>query len=306
LEQNFNKQSDSFTNMSRTAVVAYIPPPSFKGVNSFLENLSRNRPSGELYLYSDHTPHNFNMIAPPDMVVGKADNPRWAVNNAIFITGLRLAAMNGFTHMLYVETDCRFKGHGWDAMIFEEYFSLPFPAIAAGSLVSHSCTNGGMEFYRRFEQAIGENRRNREFPIPIYGIPSGHGEQPGVFPPPAGTVVSPGDPRRAYKPAFYPNGALGVYDVLWLCALFGLKHDGKWQEGRSLMDFTCKEAYAWDHEIGIRLYDHFGVDVFDVVAHMKTQYSGFGNILNTEAQRLQWLREGRCFAMHQCKSEISE
>lgn len=282
----------------RVATVGYIPPPHFKGAKSFLENYSRNKPASEVILYSDHNEYGFRGILNPENIAGRHDN-KWAMNNAIFCMGLRFALQAGVTHMLYVESDCRFGCPGWDAIIFEEYFNLKFPPVAAGSLVAHSCVNGGGAFYERFYDFIGRNRRSGEFAIPIYGIPNA---VPNQFPAQSPNITPPGSPDKRFKPAVYPNGALGVYDTLWLAEIFGLKPDGTFKDGHSMM--TVTSMLAWDHEIGMALYDRFGVQMFDVIAHMNSMFSSYGDRLTTEAERLQLLRDKKATAVHQVKSEI--
>lgn len=252
--------------MIRPAVIGYVPPPKYPGAQAFLSNITKFKSSCELFLYSDWKDYGFHPILNPEGIEGRADNPKWAVNNAIFIMGLRLAAMRGFTHILYVESDCRVGCQGWDGVVFDEYFKLPFPAIAAGSIVAHGCVNGGGSFYKRFLKFVVSNAGKRH-PTPIYGI--------ATDPKFGNEHVPPGHPDDRFKPAVFPNGALGVYDMAWMCEIFHLKPDGTFKEGKNMVDAVLQPA--WDVVIGRRLYDRFGADVFDVVAHLDSVYSGFGN-----------------------------
>lgn len=285
--------------------IGYVPPPNHpklgKCAQSFVLNMEKFKPTYSQLLYSDYIEYGFKPIANPEGIGGQDRNPKWAVNNAIFISGIRLAVIAGFTHIIYLEADCRVGTPGWDAVIFDEYFRLPFPAVAAGSLVSHGCVNGGQEFFRRFSDMIAMNRRDKsQHLIPIYGVPCPP-EKQGQFPSsPSPNIIPPGDARTSFKPAVYPNGALGVYDVAWLAELFGIQRDGKFKDGYSTMDVVL--GVAWDHLIGMKLYDRFGVDLFDVVAHMDSVYSGFGDRLDTEADRLKLLTDKRAVAVHQVKS----
>lgn len=287
----------------KLAVVGYAPPPKFKGATSFMENLRQNKTANELILFSDYPyPERTIPVLNPENVTGRDRNPQWAVNNTIFVSALRIALMSGVSHMLYIESDCRFGCHGWDSLIFEEYFSLPFPPIAAGSLVSHACVNGGPAFYQRFHDMIAANRENKkEWLIPIYGVPVTK-DKKSNWPPMSAHIIDPGHKDDRFKPAVYPNGALGIYDVRWIAGLFGLLPDGTFQTTHSLIDISLSPA--WDHLIGLRLYDKFGSDVFDVVAHMNGMFSSYGETMSTEAQRLEYLRTKRCVAVHQIKSEV--
>jgi hypothetical protein len=293
----------------KIGIIGYVPPPTYPGAQSFLANMQKFKSKHETFFYSDHVPYGFHYLRPPEGTSSHAirENQKWAINNAIFSAGIRLAVMCKFTHIIYMESDCRVWGDGWDDKIFTEYFDLPFPAIAAGSLVSHSCVNGGHVFYERFSDMIGRNRREkREHLIPIYGIPNPPPE--GKFPDPSQNIIKPGQAVgnkevERFKPAVYPNGALGVYSVAWLAELFGIDGGtGKFKPEKSNMDIML--GWAWDHMIGIRLYDRFGPEIFDVVAHMNTVFSSFGNRLSTEASRLQLLRDGKAVAVHQVKGEV--
>lgn len=290
----------------RLAAIAYVPPPRFTGAEVFLENVRKFKPSTELFLYSDHDPYGVWPMANPEGLANIREH-KWGVNNAVFIMGIRLAVRQGFTHIIYLEADCRVGCVGWDGVVFEEYFKQKFPPVAAGSLVTHSCVSGGGEFYDRFSDMIGRNRLDKNsYSIPIYGIPvpdSRRNEWPAM----SETIIPPGyskDPEiKRYKPAVYPNGALGVYDVAWMCELFHINQEGQFKEGHHLVEIV--EDVAWDHSLGWRLYDRFGADVFTVTAHLNSVYSRYGDRLDTEAQRLQWLREGKYCCVHQIKSPIS-
>jgi hypothetical protein len=284
----------------KCAIVGYVPPPSFRGANAFIKNIMKFHPVNDLVLFSDHHDYGFTRIFNPEKVVGIEKNPRCGISNAVFITGLRLAVKKGYTHMLYLEADCRVGVKNWDEIMFEEYFSFTFPKVAAGSLVAHSCTNGGFEFYKRFTAFLHSHSKSKHV-IPLYGIPVMAGVAMGEFSKDIPQVVLPGDARLRYKPSVYPNGALGIYDVNWLCELFGIKPDGDFKEGVDMVQHV--QNSAWDHMIGAHLYDRFGDQVFDMVGHLDSVFSSYGDTVTTEAQRLQMLRDGDCTAIHQVKSE---
>lgn len=287
----------------RLATVGYVPPKTFPGAAVFFENVHKFKTSNDLFLYSDDHSYGVAKLATrPEELAGVQEYDKWGINNAIFITGVRLAIRQGYTHMIYIESDCRVGCPGWDGIVFEEFFSLKFPVICAGSIVTHQCINGGAQFYHRFETFIGDNRRNKKaHPIPIYGVSVPDSDR-HKFPANGAQIVPPGHPEQRYKPAVYPNGALGVYDLQWLGELFHIKPDGSFKDGHHLIEMI--QEVAWDHALGRRLYDRFGSQVFDVVAHLDSVYSSYGNRLETEDERLQMVRSGRIVATHQVKSAI--
>lgn len=296
--------------MARVCVTGYVPPPSFKGAKSFLENLSRNQISGEYFFLSEHREYGFgdkNLLGhPPELNAAVMEKKTPRLSNLVFLSCLRVASQRGYTHMLYIESDCRFKGNGWDAIMFEEFFSLPFPALAGGSVTAHSMINGGGEFYRRFSQYFKEKQKN--LPLPVFGIQALN--VPGAaecFKDGEAQVIAPGDSRavlRNVKPSLYPNGAIGIYDIAMCREIFGMNPDGSWKKDYNGMMVVSWPA--WDYVIGMALYDKFGSDVFDVVAHLETCWSSYGDSLSTEAERLQMLRDGVCRGVHQVKGEIAE
>jgi hypothetical protein len=297
----------------RPVTVGYIPPPSFTGASSFIENIQKNKISGDHFFMSDYVQYGFPIenclrVSPEahDGIRG-ANNEgqrRVRISNLVFLICLSQAARRGYTHMLYVESDCRFKGNGWDQVMFEEYFNLPFPAIAAGSVVAHSMINGGGQFYRRFTEYFRENSKGHL--LPTFGIPTTTFMW-REFMPGQPNIVPPGDMREGFrnlKPSLYPNGAIAIYDVAWLCEIFHLKPDGTFKGDHHAVEIV--QWPAWDHVIGMALYDRFGADVFEVVAHLQTAWSSYGDVLSTEEERLQMLRDRKVKGVHQVKGEIAE
>lgn len=285
----------------RVASIGYVPPPRFPNAEVFLENLNKFKPTHELFLYSDHKDYNVHPLnCPPEEIVRGGileKNPRWAINNVVFGAGIRLAAKCGFTHIIYLEIDCRVGCAGWDSIIFEEYFNLPFPAVAAGSLNAQAMVNGGGRYFEAFRRFYAEQVRTKRHAIPIYGVP--------VPPEKAEEYVAPGDSDNRFKPTIYANGALGVYDVAWMCELFKLQGDGSFQDGHNIVnDFALMPA--WDYRMGHLMYDRFGADIFDgPIAHLDSVYSGYANRLNTESERMRMLLDRKAVAVHQVKSNAT-
>lgn len=267
------------------AIVGYVPPPSFGCAQKFLENILKFKTKHRLILISDH-PYEIGerRILPPEGILPRdTHNPHplidpytrmpkpCAINNAIFHTCLRIAIQEGVSHMLYVESDCRVNGDHWDERVFDEFFSQPFPVIAAGTLVTWNIFNGGLKFVSKWEQLVHKTSFC-SFPMSNYGSMP-HGNNP-------------------CNPAIFPNGALGVYSLEWMAQLFDLS---------SMLSLATDRA--WDFVLGSRLVERFNVDAFEMVAHLNSVLSVYGDTLCTEDQRLKWLSDKRWAAVHQVKSK---
>jgi hypothetical protein len=263
--------------MIKLGVIGYVPPLKYgNGVSKvFLENLRAFPTKNQSILFTDPGAHDglVNLKVDADVMKnlptkdGRANE--WSLNNALFITAVRMAIDNGWSHMLYLESDCRVNQKHWDAIVFEEFFSAPVPAVAGGSVVCWNPHAGGFESLQRWQDLIQRNNKARNFPIPTYG----HGA--------SGTGPT----------AIFPNGALGVYDLVWMKRFFDI---------HNAMDFAAR--HAWDFVIGEEIWHRFGIDSFDMVTHLNTIFSSYGEIVSTEAQRLAMLRRHDVVAIHQVKS----
>jgi hypothetical protein len=172
----------------KICTIAYLPPPSFRGADTavFLENLKRFPTQHPLILFSDHQWPNTDLIKlPSSPEVAKdfrdakgASNP-WAVNNLIFFTALRIALRNEFTHILYLEADCRVGKKAWDNIVFEEYFSHPNSLACGGTLVTYNPANSGAEGFKRWNNLMERNTR-RNFKVACYGFLKARLTQPAA------------------------------------------------------------------------------------------------------------------------------
>src|SRR5688572_21289200 len=259
-------------------VLAYCPPPDIRGAKSFLHNMSAWRTRHPLILFSDHDygPAVKRINASPEFIRNQAKYPngqpnKWAINNLVFLTGLRVILEAGFTHFLYAEADCRVNDHEWDGLIFDEFQRRNPEAIVAGTIAGYNVCNKNIAFSRAWNEFIQAQKGSR-FPITSYG---GNGS------------------AEAHEPAVFPNGALGIYDIEWLKRQYGTEKTVR----------TASEMTAFDYDIGRRLVREFGTDVFNYVLHMETVYSSYGDVQTTEAERRDMLTTRKVVAVHQIKSE---
>ena len=262
----------------KLGIIGYVPPPTFGHPKVFLDNLNKFKTTHEIMLYSDHPwPNVIPLKASPE-VIKHTVNPvthqvnTWAVNNAIFLTGLALADRNKFSHIIYLESDCRIGKDNWDEIIFDEHFNSRLPLVASGTLV---CWNPMMnsESARRWNDLICRTNKRRNFPIPTYGYGASHTGAPSIF----------------------PNGALGVYDMAWMKRFFDLNNTIE----------LAKASHAWDFVVGDKIWATFGPDAYDMVGNLNCIFSSYGEQVSTEQERLQLLRDGKVVAIHQVKSNAT-
>lgn len=272
----------------RVCSIAYLPSETDARFNTveFVENLAANPPVGELLLFSDHPQptaeraglkvirlqKNFDTIptlqnariqrpGTADMVENKA-----AINNLIFLTAIRICMREGFSHALYLEQDCRVKNHAepWDKRLFKEFFEHPRHLLMAGSVVCYNPYNHTLESALRFERFVEESKAaGRRNPIPVYGWMSAASGQGALA---------------------FVNGAGGIYSVEGLKLLFP-----ELAENNDIG--LAASIWAYDFAIGLRLWDQFQADVYNLIAYLPSLYSGYGNVLNSEADRLQMLED---------------
>lgn len=253
----------------KPATVLYLPPPAaYASATALLDNLQQYPAKGELIVFSEHDyklPGQIVLKRSPDEI---KNEKKFAINNLIWLSALRIAKSQGISHMLYLEADCR-VADGWDAKIFEDYFSLGRPCIAAGTLAVYNPCSAGKKAAKRWEDLVAMNWR-RNIPVATYGwMPANQSGPSCVF----------------------PNGALAVYDVMWMEKLFDLDKTAK----------TAVEIGPFDMELGIRVWKEFADESYDVLGYLSSVYSGYGDALTTEEERLGMLRDGKVVAVHQCK-----
>jgi hypothetical protein len=262
------------------AILAYVPPPSLTSANSqvFLDHIRAWRTTHPLLLFSDcDWPDTIRLKTSPEIVKERKDKEgnhnQWGVNNMIFYTAVRIAQMRGISQFIYLETDCRVGRHDWDSVVFDEFFSQPKALACGGSLVTYNPCNAGPIAHRRWGELVSINAA-RNYPIPTYGFRSAaDGSGSSVF----------------------PNGALGVYDTQFMIELFP-------EIGSNETVSLAANTFAWDFAIGDRLWKKLGHESYDAVAHLRSVFSSFGEVLTTEADRLAMLKAGTVVAVHQVKS----
>lgn len=259
---------------------AYVPPPSFPGALAFMANLQKYPPRGELLLYSDHPYEGtIRLLGSPDQfknatfIEGKhaGTQNKFAVHNAVFLAGCAVARKHGADFMLYLESDCRVGRPGWDEIIFDEYFSLGRPTIVAGTCSAYNPSSFSGKAARRFAHEIGKPRKHG-IPVGCYGWFGASVQGPSTW---------------------LPNGALAVYDMLWIERMFDLGDQGR----------LAAQNGPFDQAIAQRIWEMFGDEAFEVIGYLNTVYSGYSDILTSPEERRKLLTDGIVCGMHQEKTE---
>lgn len=262
----------------KLATYAYVPGPNFGHPRIFTENLKKFPTKYPLITFSNKWDDATVHIGDPEILKGASDNQGrlipWAISALIFWTAVRIAISQDKDYLLFVEPDCRVGKPEWDKALFDEFFRKreedARDYIMGGSVVFYAPFNHSGEFARRFYHWYTHEKM--EVPCPIYG---------GAGPMPQRTLV-------------YPNGALGIYNVKWLAEHLDLSQTSR---------LACEEA--WDILLAIKVWEVYGPNVFDAVCHLNSAYSGCGDKLNTEEERMKWLRAGKFVAVHQVKTEAT-
>ena len=260
----------------KCGIVGYVPPNGICNAAVFQANVRQYKTSVPLYLYSDYPWPDTIKTFSPEML--KHGSNKFGVNNMTWMIGLQLAIRQKLDYFLYLEADCRVMGDEWDKRVWDELFSFQRMPLVAGTLAVYNPFNAGPEAAKCFCELVAKYNTKRNYPITGYMPVRSYGWK--------GAADSTGA-------CVFPNGALGVYSVDEMKALFGACN----------MASMASSMTAWDMEIGKRLWARHGVNIFKLAGVLTSIYSGYGNVLNTEKERIEMLTSGAIAAVHQVKSE---
>lgn len=279
----------------KLCLTGYIPPPTFPGATAFFENIRSFKTSYDLLLFSDHDwPDTIRLKASPEanyrvLRGGQLllEKPyKFAINNVLWFTALKIAWTKGYSHTLYLEADCRVGRDHWDAKVFDEYFDLGRPLICGGTVACYNSANWSPKAHQRWEKLVVENAMRwqkkpyaeciKNVPIASYGWKGASDKSPACV---------------------FPNGALSILSLAWAHELFDLTQPAYALTGAS------KEPF--DMRLGRLIWDKFEEDSYEVVGHLTCIYSGYGELVTTIEDRKQMLLAGKICAVHQIKGDWS-
>jgi len=290
------------------ATIAYVPPPRLPYSSAFYDNMQSHKTKHDLLLYSEHSwPGARRFEGSAEALQGVADASGaervYNVSNLVFYSGMAMAERAGYTHVLYVEADSRVARPDWDARIFDDFLNQRMPPIIGGSVAVHNPSNFGGEGIRRWAELTRRNVR-RNHPIPTYGnLGTKDKGNSCVFCYGSGTVID----MEWYRRLFTEEERTPDSAAAQASHQFGIERrtvDGVngGADGFGMMKLA-RASRAWDIELGVRIWKQFGPDAYDLIAHLGTVFSSFGNVLTCEHERLEMLRTGEAELVHQVKSD---
>lgn len=256
----------------RIGIIAYVPPPKRFQSDAFVANLSHWKTDLPIFLYSDYPRDtSYNHIANPDVV--KAAKFPFAVNNCVYLFGLKLAVDAKLDKFLYLEADCRVRGDHWAERIFDDCFRGGNEPLIYGTPVGFNLSQGGGIVVKRFIQLFHNSIQDTGCPPAVHG-------------------AWPGSPLH---PILFSNGASSIYDTKLATEIFtGFDKD----IGRAAISTP-----AFDHTWGVGLWKKFGAEMFDHFQYSRITYSGFGDTLMDFHERKTLLLSGKMACVHQIKSD---
>lgn len=270
--------------MKNNCVVIAHVPLTFGHPMVFVANLLRFAHRYPIILFTarDDIPQSAGVTVIRIKDVGEQLPGAHNVTNTIWLTALRIAFVhNAYTHMLYLEEDCRVGCDYWDEVVFNEFFAnAQFEDSIGGTPMCFGERGLNQIAQRQWQELLAQNIR-KNFPVPTYG---------------AG--------RSAHNPiettCITVCGALGIYPRELMLKLFDL---------RNTMQLAGTIG-VWDFELGRRMWNLWKVEAFKHVVYLKTVLSSFDLSLSTEDERIAMLTTGltideqtfKVVAIHKIKS----
>ena len=258
-----------------------MPPRSFIGAQSFYENVRQFKHTHDLLLFSesDWPEINIKLRISPEVpfTVIEQTKPvlrlpqKFAINNILWFTSLKMARDAGYSHVLYLESDCRVGRDDWDAVIFDEYFGMGRALICGGSLGVYNPANWNRKATDRWCELVARHFIRKNMPIPSYGWKGANEKHPVCV---------------------FPNGAISIISVAWAHELFDLT-----QPATKL----AVNPEPFDMALGRRLWEKFEEDTYEVVGHLTSSYSTYGDIITSLDERKEMLTSGKIVAGHHYK-----
>lgn len=251
-------------------VVAYLPPPNVGHTSVFLKNLKEHPPTGKVLFLSDYPWPDSERIPDPTQHFTNKDQ----IAAFVFIKALELAEQKGLDNFIYLETDCRVAGKGWDKLLFKRFYAAGNGTIAAGNIAVFGSQNGDETFKRRLMTLVGEHgmcwhdQSSDKSAILFQGIPSD-------------------------KTIPFVNGAPAVYSVKALRGILGYGTAEMIASTMKTSDLDIGEMYAQNHGVASALA-HF--------EHVPEIMATGGETIYPFAARTNALHSGQAVAVHPIKN----
>lgn len=249
------------------AGIAYVPD-KFGHPEAFLQNIRAYDPGAPLYVMSDSLKYADTIPCDNPEVVAINPRFRYWVANHIFLQALKLAMEKGLDRFFWLESDSRVKGDGWLRLLFDEWFSYPNCCVFGSP-----CAYNLKKSCHAVPQIITDYAHNyykaSQTPMRVYG------HWPGIH--------------------FFVNGSLSGYETKTCAEIwrpFGFETD---------INAAAKQNMPYDAQMGFSLSARYGLEMLRILAPSVLSYSGFGEKVFSENQRIAMLESGEKRAIHQVK-----
>lgn len=258
----------------------YLPPKGVCNSDAIVANLLAAPPKLPLLIVTDAAGDwaglNLDrcevvpMRARPEDCVPQG-TPKWpAISNLVFLTTMRVAGQRGYTHVLYIEADCRFVD-GWDTAMWEEYQSHGNPNAIAGTVVLYHVSQLPHPGPALAAGLLKQNRK-KNVPVSEYGRSNA---------------------KTNADPAVFPNGAIAIYPVDLISSIFGTE--------RTVARAIAMSAY--DHEIGWEMVRRHGGNIFHHVIQLDCVFSTYKEQVVSAAELREMLTSNKVVAIHPVKDD---
>jgi len=269
----------------KTGILAYVP--DLQAHSRFVTHFQKYRTILPTYIITDNPRYagllrvevlSIPRIGPFHSYVGGRTPSNfyadWAFSNAIY-TALSM----GWDYFIYVESDCRFGADEWDRIYMEDFdrYSNKDTLFGGTPVCWHPW------------------HINKEFSMQMIDyafVYQSEADVPMAF-------ESNNDP--SIGTCFYPNGALGIYNVTECADYFKrfLPHLGKPQSKQ--FEISALTVRNFDTHIGYEFVERYGLGVFKRFAAIPSVYSGCKDHYVSIVDRINFLLTGKKTAVHHLK-----
>lgn len=238
----------------------------------FLANLDNNKPHQPVEFVSHRKFADRTIRTIPLYETGNMADPknRYGAANCAFAQCSKMTSEEGFDAMLYLETDCRFSGEGWDEVLRQEYIGAGSRPTCVGSPVCWGAFSAG---HKRSMAIIDYAARYQRETGRMMAFEGGSSE---IF-------------------SLYPNGAIAYYSQALLHEAY---LDGVAREG---LEKYCRSTEPYDLHIGRQIGQRGHKYAVGAVGWLRSSYSGCLDHHYTLADRLSMLDKGEAVCIHQHK-----
>jgi hypothetical protein len=260
----------SLVKAKNLCIFVYLPPPGVGHTEVFLKNLRDFPPHNRVFMISEHPWPGVTKIVNPVSLVGK-DYQK--IYNLLLVESLRIARKEGYSHMLYLETDCRVKGDDWDDRIYTEFLEHKQAILGGclaicGDLTSPAFNSQFTKLTNKYN-SNDSNGVKRNWPI----IRQGN--------------------YRTNHPIVFVNGAPAIYEVK---AILEIIEEEQKQN-------NLAQVKVLDADLGWMIGRKFGIlESFNKIVHLPLVLATGGETIIPFSDRTSQLTDLKVAAIHSIKT----